>query len=106
MKTFLALALLAGARAADEAGAVSAVGTDEVGLWSLGYYWYGIIHQPSFHQEWKQCYNAMGIDDYYGYGQVAYCQFLNLFIEKSDACHSNYKYMCEEDDKIKMAMKT
>ena len=90
------------ARAADEAALAASVSTDASGLFTLGYYWYGILRQPSFHEEFEKCYDAMDLDGYYGYGLVAYCQFLDYFIDDSAMCKSNYKYMCEEDTRIKL----
>ena len=90
------------ARAADEAALAASVSTDASGLFTLGYYWYGILRQPSFHEEFEKCYDALDLDGYYGYGLVAYCQFLDYFIDDSAMCKSNYKYMCEEDTRIKL----
>ena len=94
------------ARAADEAALAASVSTDASGLFTLGYYWYGILRQPSFHEEFEKCYDALELDGYYGYGLVAYCQFLDYFIEDSAMCKSNYKYMCEEDTRIKLQART
>ena len=74
------------ARAADEAALAASVSTDASGLFTLGYYWYGILRQPSFHEEFEKCYDAMDLDGYYGYGLVAYCQFLDYFIDDSAMC--------------------
>ena len=43
------------ARAADEAALAASVSTDASGLFTLGYYWYGILRQPSFHEEFEKC---------------------------------------------------
>ena len=50
------------ARASDEAALAASVSTDASGLFTLGYYWYGILRQPSFHEEFEKCYDALDLD--------------------------------------------
>merc|ERR1711871_1801254 len=69
--------------------------TDALGMFSVAYWWYGLVRQPSVQIEYYACNDGMDIGQYYTLGFDYFCNYISGNFKNTTACGGLWDTVCK-----------